>query len=123
MAVVDVEPLLEGRVSASRRSSARPRLVLVLAVGVAILLALPLIFLLLEAHSVGLAGQDGLGRLVFRHLTAQLLWNTVRLVVVVTAASAVIGTLAAWCVERTDIPGEGTGPCSWCFPSASPTSW
>ncbi len=106
MAVVDVEPLLEGRVSASRRSSARPRLVLVLAVGVAILLALPLIFLLLEAHSVGLAGQDGLGRLVFRHLTAQLLWNTVRLVVVVTAASAVIGTLAAWCVERTDIPGR-----------------
>jgi len=30
----------------------------------------------------------------------------VRLVVVVTAASAVIGTLAAWCVERTDIPGR-----------------
>ena len=33
-----------------------------------------------------------------------LLWNTVRLTVVVTVLCAVIGTLAAWCVERTDLP-------------------
>ena len=41
-----------------------------------------------------------------RPLTATLLWNTVRLTVVVTVLCAVIGTLAAWCVERTDLPGR-----------------
>jgi iron(III) transport system permease protein len=34
------------------------------------------------------------------------LWNTVRLTVVVTFLCAVIGTLAAFCVERTDLPGR-----------------
>ena len=36
----------------------------------------------------------------------ELLWNTVRLTVVVTALCAVIGTAAAWFVERTDLPGR-----------------
>lgn len=44
--------------------------------------------------------------LIWRSLTRTLLWNTVRLVVVVTILSAVIGTLTAWCVERTDLPGR-----------------
>ena len=44
--------------------------------------------------------------LIWRPLTATLLWNTVRLTVVVTVLCAVIGTLAAWCVERTDLPGR-----------------
>ena len=43
---------------------------------------------------------------IFRPLTGALLWNTVRLTVVVTLACAVIGTAAAWCVERTDLPGR-----------------
>ena len=47
-----------------------------------------------------------LSSLLFRQLTATLLWNTVRLCVAVTAASAVIGTAAAWCTERTDLPGR-----------------
>ena len=45
-------------------------------------------------------------RLIFRPLTGELLWNTVRLTVAVTALSAVIGTATAWCVERTDLPGR-----------------
>ena len=44
--------------------------------------------------------------LLFRSLTAQLLWNTVSLTVVVTFLCAIVGTLAAWFVERTDIPGR-----------------
>ena len=44
--------------------------------------------------------------LIFRSLTATLLWNTVRLTVVVTVLCAVIGTAAAWFVERTDLPGR-----------------
>ncbi len=67
------------------------------------MLALPLAFLLIEAASSGLA-QDA--HLIFRPLTATLLWNTIRLTVVVTALCAVIGTAAAWCVERTDLPGR-----------------
>jgi len=66
-------------------------------------LALPLIFLLVEA--VG-AGVPDIARLVFRSLTATLLWNTVRLVVVVTVLCAAIGTGCAWVIERTDLPGR-----------------
>ena len=70
---------------------------------VAAILALPLIFLLIEASNSGLSAD---ARLIFRPLTATLLWNTIRLTVVVTALCAIIGTAAAWCVERTDLPGR-----------------
>jgi len=63
----------------------------------------PLAFLLVEAHG---AGASAVAHLIWRPLTATLLWNTVRLTVVVTLLCAVIGTLAAWCVERTDLPGR-----------------
>ena len=69
----------------------------------AAILALPLIFLLIEAGSAGL---NEVTSLIFRPLTWFLLWNTVRLTVVVTVACAAIGTAAAWCVERTDLPGR-----------------
>ncbi len=63
----------------------------------------PLAFLLFEAHG---AGTSTILHLIFRGLTASLLWNTVRLTVVVTALCAVIGTATAWFVERTDLPGR-----------------
>jgi iron(III) transport system permease protein len=66
-------------------------------------LVTPLAFLLLEASGVGL---HTVGNLIWRPLTATLLWNTVRLTLVVTALCAVVGTLTAWCVERTDLPGR-----------------
>jgi iron(III) transport system permease protein len=70
---------------------------------VALCLLAPLGFLILEAHG---AGVGTVAHLIWRHLTATLLWNTVRLTVVVTALCAVLGTLTAWCVERTDLPGR-----------------
>ncbi len=70
---------------------------------VAAVLAAPLVFLLVEAQG---AGVGKVVSLIDRSLTAQLLWNTVRLSVVVTALCAVIGTGAAWLVERTDLPGR-----------------
>jgi iron(III) transport system permease protein len=70
---------------------------------VAAALMLPLIFLLIESRNAGFAT---VLHLIFRSLTAELLWNTVRLTVAVTALSAIIGTAAAWCVERTDLPGR-----------------
>jgi len=70
---------------------------------VAALLALPLVFLLIEARGAGLGTVQ---HLIFRPLTRELLWNTIRLTLVVTALCAVIGTAAAYFVERTDLPGR-----------------
>jgi iron(III) transport system permease protein len=80
-----------------------PRVVLAAAAMVALLLLLPLAFLILQAIHDGFST---LRPLLFRALTAKLLWNTVSLTVVVTVLCAVIGTLAAWFVERTDLPGR-----------------
>jgi iron(III) transport system permease protein len=66
-------------------------------------LALPLAFLLTETAD---AGAGGVWHLIWRSLTASLLWGTVRLTVVVTALCALLGTLAAYGVERTDLPGR-----------------
>ena len=70
---------------------------------VAAVLLTPLAFLLIEA---GGTGAGTIVHLIWRPLTAGLLWNTIRLTVVVTALCAVIGTLTAWCVECTDLPGR-----------------
>jgi iron(III) transport system permease protein len=83
--------------------SRRPRGLITLSAAVAIVLVLPLAFLLVEAHGAGTATTV---HLIFRSLTAKLLWNTVRLTVVVTVLCAVIGTATAWFVERTDLPGR-----------------
>jgi iron(III) transport system permease protein len=86
-----------------RRRAHRPVGLLVVGGLVAVVVILPLAFLLLEAQGAGL-GQTA--SLIDRRLTVQLLWNTVRLAAVVTVLCAVIGTGAAWLVERTDLPGR-----------------
>jgi iron(III) transport system permease protein len=70
---------------------------------VAALLTLPLVFLLLEASD---AGTSEVTHLIFRRLTADLLWNTIRLTVAVTTLCAILGTATAWCIERTHLPGR-----------------
>ena len=85
------------------RRAQRPVALLAVSYLVAAILALPLVFLLIEAQGAGTAD---VAHLIFRPLTGTLLWNTVRLAVVVTVACAVLGTAAAWCVERTDLPGR-----------------
>ena len=85
------------------RSAHAPRTLFAISTLVAAVLALPLVFLIvLTDHS----GATEVRQLLLRHLTAQLLWNTVRLTVVVTALCAVIGTATAWCIERTNLPGR-----------------
>jgi iron(III) transport system permease protein len=80
----------------------RPNLLLYVATClVAAALLLPELFLLLQAHDVG---WPALHRVLFRSLSAVLLKNTIELSVVVTIATAVIGTAAAWCIERTALP-------------------
>ena len=85
------------------RRPRRPVVLITLSAAVAAVLAVPLVFLLIEAHS---AGAGPVTRLIFRGLTRELLWNTVRLTVTVTVACAVIGTAAAWFTERTRLPGR-----------------
>jgi iron(III) transport system permease protein len=85
------------------RRARRPVVLIALSAVVAIAAALPLVFLLIEASGAGL---HTVASLIFRPLTGELLWNTVRLTIAVTALCAVIGTGAAWLVERTSLPGR-----------------
>jgi iron(III) transport system permease protein len=74
-------------------------------------LALPAVALALVplGFVLGYAGSTGAGelwRLVARPRTAELLGNTARLTASAMLACAVIGTAAAWLVERTTLPGR-----------------
>jgi iron(III) transport system permease protein len=81
----------------------RPVVLWVTAIGVAALLALPVVYVVVQAVQTGWSEIESL---VLSRFTFGLLWNTVRLSVAVTAACAVIGTATAWLVERTDLPGR-----------------
>ncbi len=76
---------------------------LALALIVALVVLLPLGFLLEQAFSIGWSQVDAL---VFRPFVGTLLVNTVLLVLVATSACTVLGVAVAWCVERTDLPGR-----------------
>ncbi len=80
-----------------------PPLLFAVAVLVALAVVTPLVFLVVQACQTG---WSTLQPLLFRNLTAQLLWNTVSLTVVVTALCALLGTVLAWFVERTNLPGR-----------------
>jgi iron(III) transport system permease protein len=68
---------------------------------VALLVLLPLAEIVLQASrlppAVGVA-------LLFRPLVGELLANTLSLIAATTLSCAVLGTAAAWCVERTQLP-------------------
>jgi iron(III) transport system permease protein len=66
-------------------------------------LLLPVVFLIWQASGVG---WSLISRLLLRGVTWALLVNTVELTLAVTCCAAVIATGAAWCVERTDLPGR-----------------
>jgi iron(III) transport system permease protein len=93
-------PHRSGRRSPGHRT-ARPLLLGALVATVAVVL--PLVFLVTQAVQVGWRALDPL---FFRSLTAELLWHTVSLTVVVTVFCALIGTVTAWFIERTQLPGR-----------------
>ncbi|MGH9067516.1 MAG: ABC transporter permease, partial [Acidimicrobiales bacterium] len=70
---------------------------------VALLVLVPIAATVAQGVSLGWGRATAL---LARPLVGTLLAHTVSLVVVVTAACAVVGTGAAWCVERTDLPGR-----------------
>ncbi|MBB5372227.1 ABC transporter permease subunit [Acidocella aromatica] len=81
-----------------------PRPALLLAAGaVSLLVLLPLAVTAFNAASIGW------GRavmLLWRPLVGELLVNTLLLIACVTGLCAVIGTAAAWLMERMDVPGR-----------------
>lgn len=81
-----------------------PRPALLLAGGaVSALVLLPLAVTAFNAASIG---WDRAVMLLWRPLVGELLVNTLALIICVTALSAVIGTAAAWLMERMDLPGR-----------------
>jgi iron(III) transport system permease protein len=55
--------------------------------------------------AVGVGASDALA-LLFRPLVGELLLNTVLLIAATALVTALVATAAAWCVERTDLPGR-----------------
>jgi len=74
-----------------------------LATAVALLVLVPLGFLVDQALSIGWGQVE---ELLFRHFVGALLVNTLTLMAVATLACAVLGVAVAWLVERTDLPGR-----------------
>jgi iron(III) transport system permease protein len=85
------------------RGAPLPLALLAIAAAVALLVLLPLGFLLEQAFSIGLSQAKAL---IFRPFVGSLLLHTVSLVLVATAACVALGVAVAWCVERTDLPGR-----------------
>jgi iron(III) transport system permease protein len=108
-------PPVAGPVRARR--ARRPVALLAGATLIAVALALPLVFLLIETSGSGLGA---VGALIARPLTAELLWNTIRLSLAVTGLCAIIGTGTAWLVERTDLPGRRVWAVLLVIPLAIP---
>jgi len=92
--------------AAKRRFAPRGRApfgLLAAAVAVALLVLLPLGVTLVQAAGFGLANA---AELLLRPLVGELALNTLSIVGASTLACAVIGTAAAWFVERTLLPGR-----------------
>lgn len=85
-------------------ASSRPYAIGLAAAAVAVLTVLPLLVVLPTALSAGVT--EALDYLL-RPRIANLLTNTGTLVLVTVPGSVLVGTLAAWLVERTDVPGAG----------------
>ncbi len=71
------------------------------ATAIAVLVLLPVAATVIDAAQVS---RDEAAELLWRPLVGELLVNTVGLAAATTVVTAVIGTLGAWLVERTDLP-------------------
>jgi iron(III) transport system permease protein len=108
-------PALASAPARTRRRA--PRGVFAAAAVSALLVLLPLAFTVWRAASFGLAEAIAL---VFRPLVGELLVNTLTITIATTLASAVIGTAAAWFVERTHLPGRRYWAVATAAPLAMP---
>jgi iron(III) transport system permease protein len=84
---------------------------------VALALLLPLAYLGVRA---GAAGRDALA-IAVEPQTLRVLWNSLLLAVLVTAASAAVAVPLAWLTTRTDLPGRRTWAVLATVPLVVPT--
>ncbi len=80
-----------------------PRALLVASGACALLVFMPLAFTVWRAATFG--WDDALA-LIFRPLVGELLVNTLAITISATLVAALLGTVAAWFVERTRLPGR-----------------
>jgi iron(III) transport system permease protein len=93
---------IQGRIARAWSGRGRWPVASAIGAGVAtVLVLLPLTFLVVQALQSGWGEAE---RLLVRHLTVVLLWNTLRLTVACTLLCALLGVASAWCVERTQLP-------------------
>jgi iron(III) transport system permease protein len=83
------------------RARGGPHWLVMVSVVIAIALLAPLALVGLDVQQ---AGWTEIHRVLFRAYSRALLTNTVELTVVVTTLAGLIGTAAAWCIERTALP-------------------
>lgn len=112
-------PLSRAGLSSPRwwQARRRPAALPVAAGLIAVAVATPLIFIVVQAAR---SGWSAVHRLLGRPLVATLLEHTVALTVTVTAAALVVGFTAAWLVERTDLPGKRVWTVLVAMPLAVP---
>lgn len=98
--------------------SSRARTVALLAGLVALLALLPVLVIVPTALS---AGPEQAAAYLLRPRIGRLLGNTAMLLAVTVPATVVLGTLAAWLVERTDLPAAGMWRTLLLMPLAVPS--
>ncbi|MCG8347135.1 MAG: iron ABC transporter permease [Chloroflexales bacterium] len=94
----------------------RPNPLTVLATGVCVCAALPLLYIVYHA----LQADPDLWRRLMSGQLPRLVRNTVALVATVSITTCVLGITAAWLVERTDLPGRSIWRWLLCLPLAIP---
>ena len=122
-AAPDVKPpgAVIGPVAARSRA---PAVLWAVALLVAALLALPLVYVVVQAAQ---SGWSEILRLVFRRFTLELVWNTIKLSLTVTVFRTLCTTFGkirpppGWW-RRPTSPAVGSGPWWWSCRWPSPTS-
>jgi iron(III) transport system permease protein len=100
-----------------RRGQKPPLWLIVAVLGTFLLLCLPLFYVAIRSWQ---AGPAGIAAELFRGRILLLLVNTLLLGLGVTLGACLVGTLAAWCVERCDLPGRHWWRISVSLPLAVP---
>ncbi len=115
----DPDPRPESvRATVRRRGPSPARLALTLAGAlIALCMILPILVLIVDAHQ---AGWHEIHAVVFRQRSYTLMGNTIGLTLIVTVCAAVIGTLAAYFLERTTLPLRRVSSVLVVLPMAMP---
>lgn len=114
MSVLDAPAVLARR---ARRAPRTPRALLLAGLLGAALAILPIVFVVLEARG---ASASAAWHLLVRPRVGGLLANTLGLLAAATVTCSVLGVAAAWCVERTDVPGRRAWTVLLVLPLAVP---